>query len=169
MSSTIESDVDEAPRPSVYIETTVVSYLAADPSRDIVTLAHQKITHQWWERRADFRLFTSALVILEGSRGDARMISNRLGLLSSIPILDIPPEADGLAEALLQRGPLPRKAQGDAMHIAISAVNGMDYLLTWNCKHIANAAMRKRIEALCREAGFEPPIMCTPEELLGRD
>jgi hypothetical protein len=156
-------------RPAVYIETSVISYLTADLSKDIVVLAHQKITKEWWERRSGFRLHTSALVIAEASRGDPRMVAQRLELLRPLPLLEVPVTVDSLARGLLDRGALPPKAKVDATHIAISAVNGMDYLLTWNCKHIANAAMRKRIEALCREAGFEPPIMCTPEELLGRD
>lgn len=153
-------------RPSVYIETTIVSYLTARPSRDVVTLAHHQLTREWWQgRRAAFELFTSPVVLLEAQRGNPELARRRLEALGAIPKLAPTAESTQLAQALIQRGPLPAKAQLDALHIGIATVHGMEYLLTWNCTHIANARIRSRIEATCRAEGFEPPILCTPEEL----
>lgn len=152
----------------VYIETTVVSYLTARPNRDLVLAAHQQITNEWWEnRRAKFDLYTSQFVILESSAGEAGMAQKRLDALSGLPLLAASQLAFGLARSLVERGPIPEKAKVDALHIAVAASNGMDYLLTWNCKHIANAEMQIGIGKFCRAAGFEPPVICTPEELLG--
>jgi predicted nucleic acid-binding protein len=153
-------------RASVYIETTIVSYLTARPSRDVVLHAHQHLTLDWWHsHRNDFDLFISPLVQIEAGRGDPDVARRRLDALDGIPALEVTAEASTLGELLVRRGPLPAKAELDALHIATAAVHGIDYLLTWNCTHIANARMRAQIEALCRAAGFEPPIMCTPEEL----
>jgi len=152
----------------VYIETTIVSYLTARPSRDLVQRAHQQITRRWWRtRRSDFDLFISPLVLQEAGDGDAKAAARRLAALSGVPILAAVPGALAIAHALRDRGPIPGRAEADAMHIAIAAAHGVEYLLTWNCTHIANAQMRPDIERLCREEGFEPPILCTPEELLG--
>ena len=153
-------------RLSVYIETTIVSYLTARPSRDIVTRAHQRVTREWWRnRREEFDVFISPLVLQEARMGDRGLARRRARVLHGIPVLAVTPDAVALARLLVRRGPIPERAEVDALHIAAAAVHGTDYLLTWNCKHIANALMRGRIEALCRSAGFEPPIMCTPEEL----
>ena len=152
----------------VYIETTIVSYLTARPSRDLIMAAHQQLTQEWWEnRRANFDLYTSQFVIQESSTGDAKMAQTRLEALEEIPLLSVTQEAVTLARTLVEKGPIPEKADVDALHIAVAATNGMDYLLTWNCKHIANAEMQIGIGKLCRAAGFEPPVICTPEELLG--
>jgi hypothetical protein len=152
----------------VYIETSVISYLTARPSRDLITAAHQQLTIDWWEdRRADFDLYVSQLVIREASAGDENAASRRLEIIKPMPLLELNEEALALARSLLEDGPLPAKASEDALHIAIAAVHGMDFLLTWNCKHIANAEMRGLIEGVCRSKGYEPPITCTPEELLG--
>jgi hypothetical protein len=152
----------------VYIETTIVSYLTARPSRDLIMAAHQQLTQEWWEnRRANFDLYTSQFVIQESSAGDAKMAQTRLEALEEIPLLSVTQEAVTLARTLVEKGPIPEKADVDALHIAVAATNGMDYLLTWNCKHIANAEMQIGIGKSCRAAGFEPPVICTPEELLG--
>lgn len=152
----------------IYIETSIVSYLTARPSRDLIIAAHQQITLEWWEnRRKDFDLYTSQFVIQESSAGDAAMARKRLDALDGITLLSIEQEALVLARLLVEKGPIPEKAQIDALHIAVATANGMDYLLTWNCKHIANAEMQVGIEKLCRASGFEPPVICTPEELLG--
>jgi hypothetical protein len=152
----------------IYIETTIVSYLTARPSRDLIIAAHQQITQEWWEnRRADFDLYTSQFVIQESSAGDAAMAQKRLDALDGITLLAVSKEALDLARSLVEKGPIPEKAEVDALHIAIAANQGMDYLLTWNCKHIANAEMQTGIGKFCRAAGFEPPVICTPEELLG--
>ena len=152
----------------VYIETSVISYLTARPSRDLITAAHQQLTLDWWEdRRADFDLYVSQLVMREASAGDEEAAKRRLTVIEEIPLLELNEEAVALARSLIEEGPLPEKASEDALHIAVATVHGMDFLLTWNCKHIANAQMRNLITEVCRSQGYEPPITCTPEELLG--
>ena len=152
----------------VYIETSVISYLTARPSRDLITAAHQQLTLDWWEdRRADFDLYVSQLVMREASAGDEEAAKRRLTVIEEIPLLELNEEAVALARSLIEEGPLPEKASEDALHIAVATVHGMDFLLTWNCKHIANAQMRNLITEVCRWQGYEPPITCTPEELLG--
>ena len=151
---------------SVYLETTITSYMTAWPSRDLITAAHQQITQEWWrDRRADFDLFVSALVLREAGRGDPDAAARRLAVLDDLPLLEVTHEATSLARELVQKVPLPAKAAVDALHIAIAVVHGMDYLLTWNCTHIANAALRIAIDAVCRARGYKTPVICTPEEL----
>jgi len=152
---------------SVYIETTVVSYLTARLSRDLVQRAHQRVTRTWWRtRRSHFALYVSPLVLQEAAGGHALRVRRRMAALQGIAVLAPTAEAVQLARAFVTRGPIPQKADVDALHIAIATVHGVDYLLTWNCTHIANAMMRSQIEHLCRAAGYEPPVLCTPEELL---
>ncbi len=153
--------------PRVYVETTIPSYLTAWPSRDLIMAAHQQVTLEWWEgRRHGFDLFISQFVIDEAALGDPDAAKRRLEILIPLPILDASDDVFVVANELMKRVPLPAKAETNSLHIAISAVNGMDYLMTWNCTHIANAELRDDIEAVCRQCGFEPPIICTPEELL---
>jgi len=152
---------------SAYLETTIVSYLTAWPSRDLVMAANQETTREWWTTRKDeFDLYISQPVIEESNAGDTDAAARRWEVLQHIPRLDITNEVNDLAKLLTADVPLPAKAKTDALHIAAAAVNGMNYLLTWNCAHIANAALRPQIEAVCRAAGYEPPIICTPQELL---
>ncbi len=152
-------------KPKVYIETTIPSYLTARPSRDLIIAAHQQITHEWWGKRSDFDLYVSRLVQLECQAGDPDAASARMIAIAGLPILE-PFDAVGtLAEELIRNVPLPSKASDDALHIALSAVHGMNYLLTWNCAHIANATLRKRVESICRTLGYDPPLICTPDEL----
>lgn len=153
--------------PTVYVETTIPSYLTAWPSRDLVRAGEQQVTRDWWDRRCDFELRVSSLVLLECSAGDADAATLRLAALEGVSVLAQTAEAEELAEALLREVPLPAKAGADALHIAVAAVNGVAYLLTWNCTHIANATLRPRIESICRHMGYEPPVICTPRELLG--
>jgi hypothetical protein len=150
---------------SVYVETTIVSYLTARPSRDIVLAAHQQITHEWWERRDRFDLFVSQAVITEVSRGDADAARRRLLAIRSMAVLAVSGEAADLAAHFLDVQALPRKAAVDALHVAVAVVHGLDYVPTWNCVHIANAVIRSKLEQACREQGYQPPIICTPEEL----
>jgi hypothetical protein len=152
-------------KPRVYIETTVLSYLTALPSRDVVHAAHQQVTVEWWGAREAFELFVSDAVLAEARLGDPAAAARRLAAAQSLTVLAATGDAQHLANALLAAATMPRKAAIDAVHVAIAAVNGMDFLLTWNCAHIANAAMRPRIESVCRSVGFEPPTICTPEEL----
>ena len=154
-------------KPRVYIETTVISYLAARPSRDIVTLAHQQITHEWWRSAARrFDLVASDVVRDEAAEGDPEAARARLGELANVAVLNLSDEASALAEKLLDAGALPRPATQDAVHIAIAVTNSVDYLVTWNLRHIANAMTRAAIERTCRRAGYRPTAICTPEELL---
>jgi len=155
-------------RPSVYVETSIISYLTAHPSRDLVTAAHQQITHAWWQaRRSEFLIFASQVVLDESAAGDPQMARKRIEILADVPLLEITPEVADLAEKLIMRLPLPPRAGADAAHIAVAAYHGMSFLLTWNCSHIANAVLRPRIEKICREQGYSTPVLCTPEELIG--
>lgn len=151
--------------PSVYVETSIISYLSARPSRDVVLAAHQQLTRQWWKGRRSYRLFVSQIVRDEAAEGDPTARARRQRVIRGIPALAVEEEATQLADELIRRGALPKKAAVDAFHIAIAAAHEMDYLLTWNCRHIANATMRGTIEAICRAAGLKPPVICTPEEL----
>ncbi|HTU88786.1 MAG TPA: type II toxin-antitoxin system VapC family toxin [Gemmataceae bacterium] len=154
-------------KPRVYLETTIPSYLTAWPSRDLVRAAHQQLTSEWWQRkRAEFELFASQVVVRECQAGDPVVAAERLQILRDLTLLDQTEQATDLAQALLEQTPLPERAAVDALHIAIATVHGMDFVLTWNCAHIANAVLRNQIESVCREAGYEPPTICTPEELL---
>jgi len=151
----------------VYIETTVVSYLTARPSRDLIVAGHQQLTHDWWDtRRGDYELCVSQLVLQEAGDGDAQAAKERLEVLAAMTLLAINEEAVDLAEDLVQAGALPTKAENDALHIAVAAVHRIPYLLTWNCRHMANATMRTQIEAVCASKGFKAPIICTPEEVM---
>jgi hypothetical protein len=153
---------------SVYVETTIVSFLTARPSRDVIRQGRQQLTRLWWStRRAAFDLFTSEIVVIEAAAGDPVAARERMDTLQPIPRLDIPEIAVDLGEALLAAAALPTVAARDSQHVGICAVNGIDYLLTWNCRHLANAVLRDRIEDVCVSFGFRPPKICTPEELLG--
>ena len=151
----------------VYIETSIISYLTGRPSRDMVIAAHQELTRQWWETRApSFDLLVSELVREEAERGDEDAAEKRIAAIDNVPVLGMSDGAVSLAEQLVLSGPIPREYGADAFHIAIAAVNGIEYLLTWNCKHLANAAHRNQIELLVQEAGYACPVICTPEELM---
>jgi hypothetical protein len=155
-------------KPKVYVETSVISYLTSRPNRDLVIAGNQQVTQEWWQtRRAGYDLYVSQLVIQEASFGDAVAAANRLQALHGIPLLQLTEEGKQLAEQLIRKGAIPKKVVEDALHIAIATSHGMEYLLTWNFKHIANAVMRSKIEAVCRSEGYEPPTICTPQELLG--
>lgn len=156
-------------KPKVYIETTIPSYLTAWPSRDIVKTAHQQLTREWWEERGKYNLFVSQVVRQEAGRGDREAAEDRLEAIGDLPVLTLTDEARMLAKALVEEGPLPKKAAVDAFHVAIATVNAMDYLLTWNCTHLANATLRNKVERFCRSRGYEIPIICTPEELVEED
>ena len=155
-------------KPSVYIETTIIGYLSSRLSRDLITAAHQQITQDWWENhRSQFVLYVSELVIQEAGSGNPNQAQKRLDSIQDIPLLAFTEECKNLARELLDRHAVPQDAGEDALHIAVSTVHGTDYLLTWNCAHIANARMRDAIGTVCRDCGYEPPVICTPEELMG--
>ena len=152
----------------VYIETTIISYLTAWPSRDVVMAGHQQVTRDWWDtERQRFELCVSQLVIGEASAGDAQAAQDRLARLQTMVVLETTEAALALAKELLGAGALPAKAADDALHIAIAGVHAVPYLLTWNCRHLANATMRPLIESVCTAQGVKAPIICTPEELMG--
>lgn len=152
----------------LYVETTVPSYLTSRPSRDLIVAGHQQITREWWEkRRHGFQLYISQLVVDEASAGDPGAARERLKLIQDLPLLDITPEVGVLAAGILASGIMPPKAATDAAHIAIAAVHGMDFLVTWNCVHLANAVIAKALAKICGRHGYECPGICTPEELLG--
>jgi predicted nucleic acid-binding protein len=155
--------------PSAYIETSVISYLAGRRNqRDLIVAAHQELTREWWDcRRQEFTLYASAVVIEEASRGNELLAQARLAVIEQLRLADVTSAARELAGRLLLEFGLPAKANADALHVAIAAANGIDYLLTWNCTHLANAFMIPRVEKICRAAGFEPPYICTPQELMG--
>ena len=152
----------------LYLETSVVSYLTARPSTNIITAAHQLITTRWWSlRRPDFEILISELVLEEAARGDAEAAARRLAALEGFPLLAVSPAASELAGAILRANVLPATAFPDALHIAVASVHNVEYLLTWNCSHIANAELLPRVTALVEKTGFNMPFVCTPEELLG--
>lgn len=153
---------------SVYIETSVISYHEARSSRDIIIAARQTITHDWWfESRQQFDVFISALVIEEAKSGDSTAAEKRLELIKGIPVLEINSHAESLASALLDKKLLPTNSAEDALHIALATVHGIDFILTWNFRHINNAIMKTKIAAAIEALGFECPIICSPEELEG--
>ena len=154
-------------KPRVYIETSVISYLTSRPSRDLVVAAHQEVTRQWWEERSDkFDLVIAELVLIEAEKGDSDAANARLTVLKSLPLVPATQAAQNLAEKLLADHLVPQQASADALHIALAATNGIEFLLTWNCKHLANALLRKRITAIIDQEGYEYPVICTPDELL---
>ena len=153
---------------SVYLETTFISYLVARPSRDLLVAAHQQVTQEWWaNRRNHFECSVSQVVIDEASVGDPAVVQKRLAIISGLPILEVTQDAESLAEAIMAAGILPPQAFPDAAHVAVSAVHSVDYLLTWNCKHLANAQVARRITLVCEQLGQKMPSICTPEELMG--
>ena len=155
-------------RPTVYVETSVISYLVARPSLSSVRVAaNQETTREWWQTsRERFDLYVSAVVLGEAQRGNPVFASARMEVVRGLRLAQVTPEALDLAAALVAGAGVPKKANEDALHIAIAAANGLDYLLTWNCTHIANAVTIPRVNSICRARGFEPPLIYTPQELM---
>lgn len=153
---------------SVYLETSVISYYTALPSRDIVTAARQAITREWWEgTKGRFGVYISVLVVEEAKVGDADAAQKRLQAIVGMPILEINEAAERLAKQLVHEKAIPETSPEDALHIALATVHGMDFLLTWNFRHINNAEVKARIEAVIESAGYQCPSICSPEELEG--
>ncbi len=152
---------------TVYLETSVVSYRVARPSRDIIVLARQEITTEWWDSvLPHLDAFVSPVVLDEIAGGDQHAQILRQKLVADMAILAVDERIIALAEVISKQIQLPERAQADAYHIAIPAVHGIDYLVTWNCKHIANAFILRRIEQIVRTMGYVMPVVCTPEELM---
>ena len=144
----------------------MISYLSARGSRDIVVAAHQELTREWWDqRRQDYHLVVSEVVLREAAGGDPQAAERRSTLLAGIDVLEVGQAALDLAEEFVRRGVVPAGEAEDALHIAVAVTHGVDYLLTWNCAHIANATMRRAIDDICIEQGYEPTVLWTPEEL----
>jgi len=158
----------EQTKPTVYIETSVVSYYTSRPSRDLITAARQQITHEWWdETRQQFATYISAVVLEEAGGGDPSAAGKRLNALEGMPVLKMSDEAEKLAEILVREGAIPEKYSEDALHIALATVNGTDFLLTWNFTHINNAQTKSCIIRIIRGNGYECPVICSPDELMG--
>jgi hypothetical protein len=157
-------------KPTVYLETTIIGYLAMRPSRDLLVAANQQMTRDWWDNyRREYEVVVSRAVVEECSAGDPTAAQERQVFLQNLRLLETSDEVRTLLDALMTGVPMPQKATIDALHISVAAVNGIEYLLTWNCRHIANAVLRPRIEWICRQLGYEPPVICTPQELLKID
>jgi hypothetical protein len=153
---------------SVYLETTVISYLVARSSRDVIVAAHQETTRDWWERRQSvFECFISQVVIDEAAAGDLTESQKRLEIIQGLPVLELTSSAEVLAQAILSSGVIPPRAVRDAAHIAVAAVHRVDYLMTWNCRHLANAQIMRKIQEVCDALSERMPLICTPEELMG--
>ena len=154
-------------KPTVYLETSIISYLTAWIGRDLIVAANHETTREWWSLRKDeYDVYVSLAVVDESRFGDPEAARHREEVLIELPKLEIDDSVTALSKRLITGVPLPPKAETDALHIALAAVHGMKYLLTWNCTHIANAKLRLNIDAICRAAGYEPPVICTPLELL---
>ncbi len=154
-------------KPKVYLETSVVSYLTSRPSRDLITAGRQKITNDWWEsEKINYKLFISETVISEAKLGDIRAVKKRMSIINKLNLVELTADALKFAQFLIEETPFPKNAKVDALYIAIAAIHGMDYLLTWNFKHIANASIRSKIEVLSDSKNITLPVICTPEELI---
>ncbi|MBA4121957.1 MAG: type II toxin-antitoxin system VapC family toxin [Acidobacteria bacterium] len=154
-------------KPSVYIETTIISYLTAKPSRDLVTAAHQQITTEWWtDVRPQVDCYVSPFLIDEASRGDATYAQKRLDEVVDFTVLEVNEEIEDLAQQYFAALQIPEKAKIDAFHLAVAAWHKMDYLLSWNCKHIASGRVQKMMQEINARLGVHTPIACTPEELM---
>ena len=152
----------------IYLESTIPSYVVARPARDLLQAARQQLTRDWWDlRREKHELFTSQVVLDEIAGGEAAMARQRLGVMAQIKLLDLTDEAKSLTKEILGSGLLPWDADRDAAHIALATVHEMEILLSWNCRHIANAAIQTRLRRLTEKSGFALPVLCTPDELTG--
>ena len=153
--------------PTVYIETTVISYLTSRPRPDVILAGHQASTRAWWKEAPNrFDLVASQLVVRECAAGDEQAARERLTALVSLTLLPITEDVEQLASLLISGRAVPESSPEDALHIAVASAHGIQYLATWNLRHIANATVRAAIERVCRSAGYEPPVICTPEELM---
>lgn len=151
----------------VYLETTIPSYLAAEPSRDVIVLAHQELTRQWWQNEKNrFELYTSNVVFEEISQGNELSSIRRMEYLKSVKLLSSTSEVESILIKYMKHYNLNKDLTEDMLHIAYSVYYQMDYLLTWNCKHIANAHFRTQLERYNNELGYKTPVICTPEELV---
>ena len=155
---------------SIFIETTIPSYYVSRPSQNLLQFARQELTREWWDaRRHEFDLFTSQLVLDEASEGEPAKATERLELLAGLELLDLNEEVEALAAKLVGSGILPATAIRDASHLAAAGVHGMNFLLTWNCKHIANPFSADRLQSCFSSMGVHLPSICTPEQFIADD
>ena len=155
-------------KPSVYIETTIVSYLTAWPSQDVVRLAQEILTRHWWANARDhFELWTSELVLQEAARGDPKAAADRLAALAGLPLVSINAEVSALAQHMALALKLPKRAGADAVHLAAAVIHRNSFLLTWNCRHLANAVLADKIQKVCESHGHKSPRIVTPQQLMG--
>ncbi len=153
---------------TVYIETSVIGYLTVRPSNNLILMANLEITRRWWEtRRSQFTLYISQVVLDEAAQGDTEIASKRLEILQNLSVLELTEDIQDLGIQFLTKSNLPPKASDDAIHIATATIHGLDYLLTWNCKHIANAQIQRKLAEICLDFGYKLPTICTPYELMG--
>jgi predicted nucleic acid-binding protein len=154
-------------KPTVYIETTVISYLTAKPSRDLLIAAHQQVTHEWWEKAlSHLEVFVSPIVLEEILKGDEQAAKLRFERVSSFPLLEVLPEVRDLAESYFSAIEIPEKARGDSYHLALATWHGMDFMVSWNCTHIVRGRVKRIVEEINATYGIRTPIVCTPEELM---
>jgi predicted nucleic acid-binding protein len=155
-------------KPRVYIETTVISYLTSRPSRDLIMAARQEVTREVWSRLLnECECFVSAVVVLEAGKGDESAAARRLAAIRALPLLHVGDDAERLAQILVSEKVIPTEYGEDALHVATAALNGMDFVVTWNFTHINNAATRHKIRALVEAQGLACPELCSPEEVFG--
>ena len=156
-------------RPTAYVETSVVSYLTARPSRDVLVLANQELTRLWWEERRHYRLLISPFVIQEAREGDPVAAADRLAALTGLESLDPTAALESLAQQIQEALRLPARARFDALHVACAMHYEVDYLVSWNCAHLASARSIRLLADFCREQALWLPVICTPREMLGPD
>lgn len=153
-------------KPSLYLETTIPSYYTARVSQNLIVAAHQAITQEWWQQEAlKYNIYISQFVLDEASAGDPDAAQRRLAFLNNFPLLELTPDVELLVQYIINTNLFPVKALQDVSHIAVAAVHGMEYLLTWNCTHINHATTKEKVRHICEAQGFLFPIICTPEEL----
>ena len=150
----------------VYIETSVISYLCARPSRDLILAANQEITREWWNNKERYDLYISEFVTEEISRGDIEAAEKRSAFINNIPMLPLTKECNTLAKELIDKHAFPETALTDASHVSIASVFQIDFLLSWNCKHIVNPHMQNKIRKTVETSNYKLPVICTPFELL---
>lgn len=154
--------------PKVYLETTVISYYTAEPSRDLVIAGRQESTREFWKQLFQtIDPYVSALVIQEARRGDAAYAKKRLEAIHAMPVLELTPDSQTLAQRLIDNHGIPQEYPEDALHIAIATMNGMDALVTWNFRHLNNPFTRTRVRRIIEQAGYQAPEICSPEEFTG--
>jgi predicted nucleic acid-binding protein len=154
-------------KPRVYVETSVISYLTARESASLVGATRQLLTRRWWDRRSDYEIVISEVVVRECRVGDADAVNRRLAVIEGLPSLTVNARAADIAIALLKNNILPEKAAEDALHIAVASVHSVDFLLSWNFRHIANPTIQAKVAAYLTGQGLSLPFICPPEELLG--